>query len=97
MGSAAALLSQNRDEILRLAALRDAGRVRVFGSAVRGTDTSHSDVDLLILPGEKCGLLEMIAFKLDVEELLGRPVDVVSERALHPVIRERILAEARPL
>jgi predicted nucleotidyltransferase len=97
MGTARRLLDEKRDEILRLAALHGAGQVRVFGSVARGDDGPDSDIDLLVLPSERCGLIEMIAFKQGVEALTGRTVDVVSERALHRLIRDQVLSEAKPL
>lgn len=97
MASMAHTLAQRRDDILAIAARHDATHVRVFGSVARGEEGPDSDVDLLVLPGERCGLIELIAFQQEMETFLGRRVDVVSERALHPIIRDRILAEARLL
>jgi predicted nucleotidyltransferase len=88
------LLVEHRDEILRICAKHGAGNVRVFGSRVRGDARPDSDVDLLVdivgpttdwWPG---GLI------VDLEELLGQRVDVVSERALNKHLREAVLAEA---
>jgi predicted nucleotidyltransferase len=71
-----------------------ASRVRVFGSFARGDDTSASDLDLLIdlEPGRT--LLDIVAIKQDLEDLLGIPVDVVTERSISPYIRETVLREA---
>ncbi|MBC7908416.1 MAG: nucleotidyltransferase family protein [Rhodospirillaceae bacterium] len=97
MASLADTLTERRDDILASAARHGATQVRVFGSVVRGEDRPDSDVDLLVLPDDTCGLIELIAFQQEMETLLGRRVDVVSERALHPVIRDRVLSEARML
>ncbi len=74
--------------------LRD---VRVFGSMARGDANETSDVDLLVtLPPDRTGLA-LGGLLMDVSELLGRKVDVLTERSLHPALRERVLREAVPL
>jgi uncharacterized protein len=91
------VLKQNRDQILRIAARHGAGNVRVFGSAARGQAGLHSDVDLLIdITGEPSPWFPggLIA---DLEELLGRRVDVALERELHELVRPRVVREAVPL
>jgi predicted nucleotidyltransferase len=70
--------------------------VRVFGSVARGEADEHSDVDLLVHPRPGASLIELAAFKAEVEELLGVEVDVVSDRGTSPVMLE-ILREAVPL
>ena len=71
--------------------------VRVFGSMARGDVDERSDVDLLVtLPPGKTGLA-LGALLMDVQELLGRRVDVVTERCLHPAFRDRVLKEAQVL
>src|ERR1035438_9703675 len=71
----------------------------VFGSAARGEMRQDSDVDLLVefLPEAEIGLLEHAGLMLDLSELLGRRVDLVSKRALKPFIRDSIIREARPV
>jgi len=71
--------------------------IRVFGSVARGEAGHESDVDLLVkyVPGH--GGFAFVEFCDEVEKLLGRRVDVVTERSLHPRIRERILSQAVPL
>jgi predicted nucleotidyltransferase len=91
------VLDRHRNEILALAERRGATNVRVFGSAARGTARSESDVDLLVTFETGRSLLDLIGFKHDVEDLLHRPVDVVTDRALSPYLRDRVLAEAIPL
>jgi len=82
-----------RDEILRIANEHGARNVRVFGSFVRGDVTEHSDLDLLVMMDKHRSLLDRIAMIHELEDLLGRKVDVVNEKALHPAIREQILRE----
>jgi len=91
------LIERHREKILELAARHGATEVRVFGSLARGEGTERSDLDLLVTLEEKRSLLDLIGLKQDIEELLHRSVDVVTEPALSPYIRDRILAEATPL
>jgi hypothetical protein len=80
-----------------LAAKHGVADVRVFGSMARGDATDASDVDLLVRPLPGTTLLDLGGLLMEAQALLGRRVEVVSERALHASIRERILAEAQPL
>jgi hypothetical protein len=91
------LLSERADEIRRLAGAHGAHRVRVFGSRLRGQGGASSDLDLLVdlVPGRD--LLDLIALKQDLEDLLGCRVDVVEEEGLSPYLRQRVLAEAEVL
>jgi hypothetical protein len=69
----------------------------VFGSYARGESGPQSDVDLLVeyVPGQAG--FAFIRFCEEAEAILGRRVDVATEQSLHPVIRDRVLAEAVPL
>ena len=91
------LLTTKRQEILRLAAKHGAQNVRVFGSVARGEASPHSDVDFLVDAGPKRTAFFPGGLLADLEELLGCNVDVVTEKALDPSIRERVLHEAIPL
>jgi predicted nucleotidyltransferase len=91
------MLASHAATIRRLAAAHGVRRLRVFGSRARGDATGASDLDLLVDLGPKRDLLDLAGFKLDVEELLGCRVDVVTEAALSPYLRDRILAEAKAL
>ncbi len=89
-----ALIEEKRAEIVRLAAAHGAHHVRVFGSAGRGEDDAESDLDFLVgLEGGR-SLLDLGGLQVDLEALLGRWVDVVTERGLKPCMRERVLREA---
>ena len=91
-------LEEKRDDILKIASQHGAFNVRVFGSVVRKEETEASDIDFLIdydstkistwFPG---GLL------MDLQDLLGCKVDIVTEKGLSTLIRERVLNEAKPL
>jgi predicted nucleotidyltransferase len=89
-----AILRQHRAEILRLAGSHGANNVRVFGSLARGEGGDASDLDLLVTLESGRSLLDIVGLKQDIEDLIHHPVDVVTERALSPYIRDRVLSEA---
>lgn len=91
------LLQDKREEILRLAARHGALNLRVFGSVARGEARPESDVDFLVEVGPNRTPFFPGGLVADLEDLLGRKVDVVTEKGLHWRIRERILKEALPL
>ena len=91
------LLAAKREEILRIAERHGARNVRVFGSLVRGDDTEASDIDLLVSTRDQTSPWFPAALVADLEALLGRKVDVVTEDGLYWLLRRRILKEARPL
>ena len=90
----AALLKAQRPAILQLAAQHGASNVRVFGSVARGDDGPESDVDLLVAMADDRSLLDLVGLWQDLEDLLQRKVDVVTDGGLHERIRERVLGEA---
>lgn len=87
-------LANQHDAIMRLARRHGATNLRLFGSAARGEEREDSDLDLLVEMEPGRSLLDHVALKQDLEDLLGREVDVVTEQSLHPRIRERVLREA---
>jgi predicted nucleotidyltransferase len=91
------LLAEKREEILRLAASRGARNVRVFGSVARGEAREDSDIDLLVDVESGRSLLDVVGLWLDLQELLGRKVDLLTEGGVNRHLRDKILAEARPL
>ena len=90
-------LSRKAGLIHRLAFRHGVSRVRVFGSFARGDQRRGSDLDLLVRMRKGSDLLDLIGFKHDLEDALGRKVDVLTDGAISPYIREKILREARPL
>lgn len=88
------LLARYRTDILRIAAEYGAENVRVFGSMARGDDRPDSDLDLLVVFRPGRSLLDHCGLMLDLQDLLGRKVDVTSERALHWYIRDQVIEEA---
>jgi len=94
---AADLIGEKRDALIAVAERYGARNVRVFGSAARGEAGPQSDVDLLVRMDPGVTIFQHFALQRELENLLGRKVDVVSERALRPRFRERVLKEALPL
>ena len=90
----AELLGGKREAILQTAARHGARNVRVFGSVARDEAGPESDVDFLVDLEKGRSLLDHAALILDLQELLGRRVDVVTRRALRRRTRSRILKEA---
>ena len=90
-------LAIQRLRVIALAAARGARNVRVFGSVAKGVDTEGSDLDLLVDLPAGTSLLEIVGLQLEIEDALGVKVDLCTERELHPRLKGRILAEARPL
>jgi predicted nucleotidyltransferase len=84
-------------EILEIASRHGARNVRIFGSVLHGEAGPGSDIDLLVDVGPDHTPWFPAGLVADLEALLGQPVDVVTEEALHWYIRERVLAEAVPL
>jgi len=91
------LLKAKRDEILQTCAKYGAHIVRAFGSVARGEADEQSDIDLLVEFEPNRSLLDHAGLWVELQELLGVKVDVVSERGLKPCIRQRVLQEAIPL
>jgi len=91
------LLYEKRDEIRNIAARHGAYNIRIFGSVVRGEAGPDSDIDFLIDVGPTSSSWFPGGLILDLQEVLGRPVEVVTEKALNPYIREHVLREAVPL
>lgn len=91
-------LQEKREDILCIARRHKAYNVRVFGSVARGEAGPNSDVDLLVEFEPDYSLLyDHIGLKQDLEDLLGRKVDIVPEKNLHELIRDQVLEQAVPL
>jgi predicted nucleotidyltransferase len=91
------LLREKREAILDTAARYGAHNVHVFGSVARGEADAGSDVDMLVDLEPGRSLLDLGGLLMELRELLGRPVDVVTAKGLRPRIRERALDEAVPV
>jgi predicted nucleotidyltransferase len=91
------LLEEKREEILRIAAKHGARNVRVFGSVVRGEADEASDIDFLVEMEPGRSLFDLGGLQIELETLLGRKADVLTEGGLYWLLRRRILKEARAL
>ena len=91
------LLRKKREAILRIAVRHGARNVRVFGSVARDETDERSDIDFLVEMEPGRSLLDLGGLQSDLEALLGRPVDVVTEGGLKSRIRERVMNEAVPV
>ena len=90
-------LKQHRADVLKLAARYGATDIRVFGSVARGEANDSSDIDLLVRMAPGRSVFDIGGLLMDLQDLLGRRVDVVTERGLRPRIREQVLREAVPI
>ena len=91
------LVATKREQILRVARRHGVTRVRLFGSMARGDAGPDSDVDLLVEVGPAPSPWFPGGLVDELEELLGRRVQVVTERGLDVLLRDRVLREAVPL
>jgi uncharacterized protein len=91
------LIAERRADILAIAARHGARNVRLFGSTVRGEAGPESDIDLLVEFDQGRSLFDLAGLELDLEDLLQCKVDVLTDGGLSPYLKDRILAEARPL
>ena len=91
------ILGERREDILRIAAGHGATSVRVFGSVARGEADAESDIDFLVELEEGRSLFDLGGLLMDLQELLGRKVDVVTPNGLRARIRDDVLAQAVPL
>ena len=91
------LLTCKRPEILRLAQEHGAHNVRIFGSVAKGEAHADSDIDFLVEMDNGRSLLDLIELSQDLETLLQRKVEVLTDQGLSPYLEQRIYAEAVPL
>jgi predicted nucleotidyltransferase len=88
------LLQEKREEILQIAARHEARNVRVFGSVARGEADERSDIDFLVEMERGRSLFDLGGLLMDLQDLLGREVDVVTVDSLRERMRDRVLREA---
>ena len=91
------ILKTKRGEILALSARWGAHNVRVFGSVARGEAKADSDIDLLVKMEETRSYFDLVRLLDQLEALVGRRVDIITEDGLSPHLRDRILSEAVPI
>ena len=88
------IINQQREQIMSLAARYGASNIRIFGSFARGTADDRSDVDFLVDLAPGRSLFDLGGLLYELQELLGRNVDVVTPAGLRPRIKERVIKEA---
>jgi len=90
-------IQQQKKNILAIARQHGIIRLRIFGSIIRGEETPQSDIDLLVELEPGRSMLDLGGALIRLQELLGRKVDIVTERGLHWYLKEKITQEAVPL
>lgn len=88
------IIQDRRNEILAISKKYGAKSIRIFGSVARGEDRPDSDLDIIVEMEKGASLLDIIAIKQDIEDILGRNVDVVTEASISPYIRDKVIGEA---
>lgn len=88
------LIKSKQKQIIDIGRKYGASNIRLFGSVARGESNAHSDIDFLVTMKRGSSLLDIIAIKQEIEDLLGAQVDVVTEASISPYIREEVLREA---
>jgi predicted nucleotidyltransferase len=91
------IIADKKEQILALAAKYGALNLRVFGSVANGTADKNSDIDFLVDLEKGRSLFDLGGLLMDLQQLLNRKVDVVTENGLHWYIKERVLSEATPI
>jgi hypothetical protein len=90
-------LASNRAAIRDVVLSHKASNPRVFGSVIRGQDTESSDLDILIDPTPETTLFDIAAIRVELRNLLGVPVDVLTPKGLPDKFRANVIAESSPV
>jgi hypothetical protein len=88
------LIQDKKSDILAIAARHGAANVRLFGSVARGDDSETSDVDLLVSMEKNRSLYDLIGLQQDVQKILNRKVDVLTDKSINSYLQTKILQEA---
>ena len=91
------VLSRLRPKIVRILKKHKVRRAGIFGSFARGEQKKRSDVDILVEAPKGTGLLGLARMELDLESAIGRKVDLLTYRSIHPLLKRRILSEEVPI
>lgn len=86
-------IDEIKEKVIPILRKHHVKRAGIFGSVVTGNATLQSDIDLLVQLGEQISLLEFVRIKCELEDLLGRKVDLVEYQAIKPRLKEKILSE----
>jgi predicted nucleotidyltransferase len=88
-------LSFDIEKLIKICRENDAAMVGIFGSAARGDDTSASDIDLMVRFAKRKSLLDIVRLERELSTELGKKVDLLTEAAISPYLRDRILSELK--
>jgi predicted nucleotidyltransferase len=88
------ILQAKREDVLEVAQRHGVTSIRIFGSVARGDESAESDIDLLVTTGPSVSSWFPAGLILELEQLLGRHVDIVTESGLNPLLRDQVLTEA---
>ena len=88
------ILHAKREDVLEVAQRHGVTSIRVFGSVARGDESAESDIDLLITTGANISPWFPAGLIIELEQLLGRHIDIVTESGLNPLLRDQVLTEA---
>mgnify|MGYP001096594684 CR=1 FL=1 len=86
-------IEEIKEKVTPLLIRHQVRRAGIFGSVAKENDTLKSDIDILVELDNKISLLDFVGMKLELEDLLGRTVDLVEYQAIKPRLREKILEE----
>jgi predicted nucleotidyltransferase len=85
----------NLPQLIDICRKHDVSMIGVFGSMARGEAKKQSDIDLIVRFSRRKSLLAVVRLERELSEVLGRKVDLLTEGALSPYLRDRILKEMR--
>lgn len=91
------VLPLHRETIRRLVAEAGMTNPRVFGSVLRGEDEDGGDLDILVDPAPKTSLLDVAGLQIQIEQVLGIHIDLLTPKGLPPKCRDEVLNEAQPI
>ncbi len=84
---------ENKNKIIDICRKNNISMVGLFGSTVRGDDADSSDIDILVKLSKPMSLLSIVKIERNLSEALGRKVDLLTDAAISPYLKERILNE----
>jgi len=87
--------SFDTDKLIEICRANDAAMIGVFGSVARGEDTLASDIDLMVKFSRKKSLLDIVKLERELSMVLGKKVDLLTEAAISPYMRDRILSDLK--
>lgn len=90
-------LEEIKDIIVKVLKKHNVKRAAIFGSIARGEATEESDIDIVIEFEGRKSLLDLVDLKLELQELLGKKVDVITYNSINPLLKEQILNEQKIL